>query len=362
MLAAHSVNGAGARHALEDHLRGTAELARQFGAAFGAGELAAYIGLVHDVGKAHCAWQQRLAALEATGGRVGIDRKMAGTWLASQVLGVFAAPVNGHHGGLPAWAALKNQLPAAGADRRAEWAEAAGAVAALVPGVRPDRPAGLPEWLDATRRRDPLASDLLIRMVYSALVDADFLDTETHFRGWPRPRCEVVAGDLAGRYELRRVTLAGSHPSPADGLRKQVYEQAVTAAAGPTGMYRLAAPTGSGKTLAAGGFALHHCRTRGLHRVVVAVPFISITEQNADVYRQLLDQDGEPRVVLEHHSGVDLDERAGDAAGRWWRKLAAENWDAPFVVTTAVQLFQSLFDHRPAAMRKHTPDLAGMPS
>jgi hypothetical protein len=90
-----------------------------------------------------------------------------------------------------------------------------------------------------------------------------------------------------------------------------------------------------------------------LRRVVVAVPFISITEQNADVYRQLLDQSGEPPVVLEHHSGVDLDDRAsGDGAARSWRRLASENWDAPFVVTTTVQLFQSLFDHRPAAMRK----------
>jgi CRISPR-associated endonuclease/helicase Cas3 len=94
---------------------------------------------------------------------------------------------------------------------------------------------------------------------------------------------------------------------------------------------------------------LHHAKANGLGRVVVAVPFISITEQNADVYRNMLDQPGQP-VVLEHHSGADLDD--GGQRGTWWRRLAAENWDAPFVVTTTVQLFQSLFDHRPAAMRK----------
>ena len=77
-------------------------------------------------------------------------------------------------------------------------------------------------------------------------------------------------------------------------------------------MYRLPAPTGSGKTLAAGGFALHHARAHRLGQVVVAVPFISITEQNADIYRRLLDRSGEPPVVLEHHSGVELDGRAGD--------------------------------------------------
>jgi CRISPR-associated endonuclease/helicase Cas3 len=83
--------------------------------------------------------------------------------------------------------------------------------------------------------------------------------------------------------------------------------------------------------------------------VIVAVPFISITEQNAAQYQRLLDEPGS-HVVLEHHSGTDLD--GPGSAASWWRKLAAENWDAPFIVTTTVQLFQSLFDHRPAAMRK----------
>ena len=114
-------------------------------------------------------------------------------------------------------------------------------------------------------------------------------------------------------------------------------------------MYRLAAPTGSGKTITAGGFAIRHARAHGLRRVIVTVPFISITEQNAAQYQRLLDEPGSP-VVLEHHSGTDLD--GSEAAASWWRKLAAENWDAPFIVTTTVQLFQSLFDHRPAAMRK----------
>ena len=193
--------------------------------------------------------------------------------------------------------------------------------------------------------------DLLVRMVFSALADADFLDTEAHFRGTTRPGCQLTAADLAGRYERGRTAfLSGADPSPADGLRREVYAEAVAAAAGPPGMYRLAAPTGSGKTIAAGGFAIHHAQVHGLRRVMLAVPFISITEQNAAVYRRLLDEPGSP-VVLEHHSGADLDGPTM-RRGRWWRKLAAENWDAPFVVTTTVQLFQSLFDHRPAAMRK----------
>ena len=221
----------------------------------------------------------------------------------------------------------------------------------VVPEVHLAEPGALiPRWLDAGRTGEPAGPDMLARMLFSALVDADFLDTEAHFRGGRRLASDADAGDLAARYEERRSELlACRRPSPADGWREEVYAQAVTAAAGPCGLYRMAAPTGSGKTLSAGAFALHHAKANGLRRVVVAVPFISITEQNADVYRSMLDQPGLP-VVLEHHSGADLDD--GKQPGAWWRRLAAENWDAPFVVTTTVQLFQSLFDHRPAAMRK----------
>jgi CRISPR-associated endonuclease/helicase Cas3 len=307
--------------------------------------------LVHDVGKASCAWQAGLAAAEEAGGRVGTDHKLAGTWLASQATGVFAAAVNGHHGGLPAVATLKNELSGAGGDTRAGWEEAIERVAALLPGIRPDTPPARPGWLDRARSGDPLVTDLLMRMIFSALVDADFLDTEAHFRGPVHPAPPMAAADLAARFEEgRAMMLAHQRPSPADTWREEVYSRAVAASAGPGGMYRLPAPTGSGKTMAAGGFALHHARAHGLRRVVVAVPFISITEQNAQVYRRLLDRRGTDPVVLEHHSGADLD--GSGRPGAWWRRLAAENWDAPFVVTTTVQLFQSLFDHRPAAMRK----------
>ena len=244
MLAAHSVNGTGVRHALDAHLRGTAALAREFAEHFGAGDLAAYLGLVHDIGKAECAWQARLAAVEAAGGRVGIDHKMAGTWLASRSVGVFAAAVSGHHGGLPGGAALKNNLRAADAGRQAGWAAAIEKVAALIPEVRSAEPHPLPVCLDGKDSRDPLVTDLLMRMVFSALVDADFLDTEAHFRGFARPRCQL-AGDLTGRYERQRAALlAGADWSPVDELRQKVYSQAVAAAAGPVGMYRLPARPG----------------------------------------------------------------------------------------------------------------------
>lgn len=349
---AHSRNSAGVRHRLEDHLMGTAELARTFGEAFEAADLAGYLGLVHDVGKASCAWQGRLEVAEQAGSRVGLDHKLAGTWLAHQAgAGPFALCVEGHHRGMLAAAELKDMLGAAMADIDAVsgWEEAIGRAEKAVPGIGA---AGVPvpPWVLDKQKAGPTGRDMMARMLYSALVDADFLDTEAHFRGNRKPAHKTDIGELVWRFEERRAGLLGNRePSPADGWREEVYAQSVVAAAGPCGLYRMAAPTGSGKTLSAGAFALHHARANGLRRVVVAVPFISITEQNADVYRAMLDQPGAP-VVLEHHSGAGLDDE--DRPADWWRRLAAENWDAPFVVTTTVQLFQSLFDHRPAAMRK----------
>ena len=192
-----------------------------------------------------------------------------------------------------------------------------------------------------------------LRLVFSALCDADFLDTAAHFAGRSHPtvRPDADFAVLGERFEAARSRLlAARRAAPVDEVREQVYEACLAAASAPPGVFRLAAPTGAGKTLASAGFALQARGANGLRRVVVAVPFLTITEQNAAVYRRLLDadDDGGP-VVLEHHSGVELD---SDRPGDRWARLAAENWDAPLVVTTTVRLFESLFGRRPAAMRR----------
>lgn len=350
LLWAHSAREVdGLRHGLADHLRGTSWRAGAFGEIFGAGPLAAHCGLLHDVGKGTCQWQRGLIEAELSGGRVGIPHKHAGTWLLDRHgLGIMSAVVFGHHGGLPDRKRLRQELFCADEDPLV--AEAIQKVAEIVPEIHPSAPIALPPWLPEAADADPYALDLLVRMVYSAVVDADFLDTEEHFAAAPRPSHPVSASDLVERFEkARQVLLAESPSSPIDGLREEVYQHCLEAAGGPQGIYRIPAPTGSGKTLATGGFALHHARRHSLRRVIVAVPFMSITEQNASVYRGLLDVEGEDPVVLEHHSGIDLDD---DDARKRWQRLAAENWDAPFVVTTTIRLFESLFSHKPAAMRR----------
>lgn len=348
-LWAHSVNTGGHRHGLADHLRGTAALARGFGEVFDVRELCGYVGLVHDVGKGACAWQSGLMRAEAAGGRVAdeggrsIDHKMAGTWLIAKRarLGLFAMPVLGHHGGLCDRQKLKKVLAAAEGTAREQVQEAIEGVAPLVPEVLAGERPVLPSWV-----KDELATDLLLRMVFSTLVDADFLDTDMHFSGEKRTE-PIRLSEMAADFERERARYLASprRPSPVDVIRGEVYAQAVAAASQPVGIFPFPAPTGAGKTISAGGFAVHHAARHGLRRVIVAVPYMSITEQNAKVYRRLF---GETNV-LEHHSGVDLHDLP---VNQRWQRLAAENWDAPVVVTTTVRLFESLFSNKPSAMRK----------
>ena len=139
-------------------------------------------------------------------------------------------------------------------------------------------------------RHDRMVLEMGLRLTFSALVDADHLDTAAHFAGLNAPAVSAPADmpALLARFEAaRQDTLAGRPSAPVDGIRREVYDAAMRAAAGPPGVYRLSAPTGSGKTLTAAGFALRHAAAHGMARVIVAVPFITITEQNAAVYRDL---------------------------------------------------------------------------
>ncbi|MEW2622240.1 DEAD/DEAH box helicase [Streptomyces sp. NPDC048106] len=303
---------------------------------------------------------------------MGVGHKHAGTVLAERYTQLACATVVfGHHGGLLDPGRLPDELHKGrpGGSEAARVQEAIRAVEGIVPEIHRSSRIALPGWLlDLPRREQGLGLDLLVRMLFSCVVDADYLDTSAHFEG-----AAVRVGEPADmaavveRYEARRKRyLAGRGSSPVDALRQSVYERAC-AAAGEPGVYVLQVPTDGAKTMAAGAFALRHAAQHGKRRVVLAVPFISITEQNAAVYRDLLDPEdagGGPAMVLEHHSAVDLDvEGAGfgelaeeqrEALRQRARtaKLAAENWDAPFVVTTTVRLFESLFSHKPSQMRR----------
>lgn len=337
MAYAHSRNAQGERHILSAHLFAVAEQCAEFSAPFGGQEIGRWLGLWHDLGKLDPAFQTYL--LESEAGRrprTGPDHKAAGALLASRVLGPLALPLQGHHGGLTSPAELKAWLAGhtAAADAALEIARSNGFELAPAAGLHvPDRVG-----------KDPLSAELFVRMLYSALVDADYLDTERHFGGGAaaargRP---VDMAALWRRFEVDQSVLTARGNGLVDQVRNAVYEACLAAADGPPGIYRLRVPTGGGKTRSALAFALRHALKHGMERIIVAVPFLSITEQTAGVYRTILGEG----AVLEHHSQADElveDERA---------RLAAENWDAGVIVTTTVQLFESLFASRPQRARK----------
>lgn len=340
---------------LQDHLRDVAERAALFASAFGAAEEARLAGLLHDLGKYSERFSRRLEGLER-----GLDHWSAGAWAAAFRFrnAAVALAIQGHHVGLQAPDAL-NQLrkPAGGleltdADFPSLLAllEADG-LSLPAPGGSIFDPAGLK------------GSGMLdVRMLFSALVDADFLETEAHFQrsgggekvyrdDGPPLQADVALALLdAHLAELSREGRAAPH---VDRLRADLLAACREAAALPPGLFTLTAPTGAGKTLAMLAFALGHAREHGLRRIVMAVPFLSIIEQTVRVYRSLLAELGRG-YVLEHHSlaGTRGKEDDGQSENERAARLQAENWDAPLVVTTSVQLLESLFANRPSACRK----------
>lgn len=190
-------------------------------------------------------------------------------------------------------------------------------------------------------------------MVFSALVDADFLDTEAHFEQAKADTRRVTWAsipDLWARLEAAQNQRPQPHKS-VNRIRQEVYQACLETATQAPGVFRLTVPTGCGKTLSSLSFALRHAHLKGLRRVVYAIPYTSIVEQTADVFRAVLGAD----ALIEHHSAArtEIDDRFENADLLTYRaRLATENWDAPLIVTTTVQLFESLFDHKPRRCRK----------
>ena len=314
--------------------------------------------MVHDIGKADPAWQGYLAAAAAGLKCPRVDHTHAGAFLLQGWgLGSLAGVVAGHHSGLPDGTDLRASL--AGGPTPGQMAAIAMAVEEMGIAQPADRGAVIPPWCRPAGPADGRGLrrlEVWLRFVFSALIDADRLDTEAHFRPGYRPDAvNVPVADLDDRCARRRATaVAGRRQDPVAAARAGMFEEVMANAGGSRGWFELTAPTGSGKTIAALSFALRHAAANGQRRVVAAVPFISVTEQVAGVYRDLLDSrdgDGGAPVVLEHHSGLVSESDSGGGAALWSR-LSAENWDAPVVVTTTVQLLESLFHNSPTRTRK----------
>lgn len=334
---------------LSDHLIGVGEGAFRAADWFGCGEMARAAGLLHDLGKYTSRFQARLEGREpkldhATwGGRIACRYyDKLGMLLAYGIVGHHAGLANGTGG--EARTALRDRLD--------------GELAPLMPAWQdeialPDRSAmTLPKNFHGKPDRNSFQLSMLARMLFSALVDADYLDTEAFYRR--------IEGKLARRsaqptlQQLRENldnTLSSFNAnSEVNRLRADILSHVRSQAGLDPGLFSLTVPTGGGKTLASLAFALDHAIAHGLRRVIYVIPFTSIIEQTAQVFRHAFAELGEA-AVLEHHSAFIDDPRQRPEAKDKLR-LAMENWDAPVVVTTAVQFFESLFADRPSRCRK----------
>lgn len=200
------------------------------------------------------------------------------------------------------------------------------------------------------------SAEFYIRMLFSALVDADFLDTEAHYTGAPRPSFELQAPELLQRLIAEKESK--SSEGELNAIRNRIFQQCLDKAKTSPGFFSLTVPTGGGKTLAGMAFALAHAAQlqHNLRRIVVVIPYLSIIEQNAAQYRRVLDPENRG-IVIEHHSAVNIPEDTNESRPRapfekHPDEYAAENWDAPVIVTTSVQFIESLFANRTSRCRK----------
>jgi CRISPR-associated endonuclease/helicase Cas3 len=368
---AHSGNAAGKWHLLKEHLQSVGMLARKFAQDTDWVDEAALAGQMHDLGKYAERFQERLKGLDA-----GLDHWSQGAWLAltlsrNQPAIAAALSIQGHHVGLQRANAdalrqmnLQNltqhhpfQLALSDADlvRLRQHAEADG-----LSFQAPTRMA-LPV---KNGMAYAVSSMLDVRLLFSCLVDADFLDTEAHFNGDANGKQYRVKGSpldvsaaLAAldRYMANRIRAGTQADARVLAARDALWQACSLTAEQTPDLFTLTAPTGSGKTLAMLRFALKHAARHNLKRIVLAVPFLTVIEQTARIYREVFS--GFPEhFVLEHHSlaglGEESETRDAEGAQERQRRLLSENWDAPIVLTTNVQLLESLFSNRPSTCRK----------
>lgn len=338
---------------LADHSVGVARLAECFASPFLSGPHAALSGYCHDIGKARKAFQSYLCrcnGIEDDEPDYG-DHSHSGTgacWLARRAGSIgkaLAYCVAGHHAGLPDWSGGETPNGALAIRLQED------AAVLSEPEVREWIAAHEKEWLRGQLlppfpfSRDDSSLPFWIRMMYSCLVDADFLDTESFMdrersanRSFGQPLSALADAFFAHLDEKQ-----GAAPeTEVNRIRAEIRAACEQAAAMPPGLFSLTVPTGGGKTLSGTAFAFKHALRHGLKRIIYVIPYTSIIEQTADVLRGILG----PENVLEHHSNFDPDKETKRS------RLASENWDAPVVVTTAVQFFESLYACKSSRCRK----------
>lgn len=330
---------------LRAHLTGTARMAAEMAAEFGCGQWGRIAGLWHDLGKYSDDFQKMLqAAANSEEYPHRVDHATAGSIFSEMQLGpmgrILAYLLAGHHAGLPDWQTETSGM--AGLSQRLQ-------KIALLQGVDltkvPDEIAKAAILLEKPKQGSDPA--FWIRILFSCLVDADFLDTEA-FMQPDKASCRRLyssLGDLLPPFtKFMEGKAKSAEYTSVNRLRAEILEKCISIAAHPPGIFTLTVPTGGGKTLSSMAFALHHALKYSKKRIIYVIPYTSIIEQTADQFRQIFGEN-----VIEHHSNLDVKDETPETLKQ---RLATENWDAPVIVTTSVQFFESLFASRSSRCRK----------
>lgn len=331
---------------LEEHLQNVAILAAGFAEEFGAKDWGNVSGALHDIGKSSKSFQGYLrfsnnindefTAYYTKGSKVDhatAGAKYSSTEWGNQIGKLVAYCIAGHHAGLPngkdetassLFARLQKKIP--------EYSKNPESI--LTPSH---------ENLPFSQVVNGFNISFFVRMLFSCLVDADFLDTEK-FMNSNASQSRECNSDLMPLWSKVGNYIATFNPesSAINKIRSEILTACLDAADNKPGFYSLTVPTGGGKTISSLAFALKHAVKHGKKRIIYVIPYTSIIEQNAQVFRDVLGDN----VVLEHHSNFDVKKET------MFSKLASQNWDAPIVVTTNVQFFESLFANKSSKCRK----------
>lgn len=335
---------------LEEHLVDTASLAGSFGERFGAESFGFVAGALHDMGKYSKDFQLRLE-----GAPIQVDHSTAGAQEVFRKYGtlglLLAYAIAGHHAGLPDYGSEADDSSLAARLNKEIYCEYEiyeNEIASMLPSLQNMR---IP--IKPLPQNPGFSVSFFIRMIYACLVDADFLNTE---RALDSEKADLRENDFDLELLLEKLNVSLEQKSAEvsetkiNRQRAKILRCCREKSNLPPGLFTLTVPTGGGKTLSSLAFALQHAIKHGMRRIIYVIPYTSIIEQNAGVFKSILGEN----CVLEHHSDFQFP----DEDSEWWTealyklRLSSENWDIPIIVTTNVQFFESLFSNKSSRCRK----------
>ena len=340
-----SDDGENREQSLLEHLAGTSALCEEFAAGFGMDYMGKLLGLYHDIGKYSRGFQRRI---QEDGPKV--DHSTAGAQIFWEYFEPLSFCIAGHHTGLMNLGVdgdLENGTLQARMNKKLIGSLDYSAYKTELPVLNIDNEQ-FPDFNDAYQAM------LYVRMLFSCLVDADYLDTESFMQPKALVRGDFDNLELLYKRYKDYVAKWGEPVSKINKKRTEIREECIAAAHGAEGLYSLTVPTGGGKTIASLGFALEHAMThKNKQRIIYVIPYTSIIEQTADVFRDVVGS----KNVVEHHMNVDYEDTEENLPENKkieneQKKLATENWDAPIIVTTNVQFFESLHAKKTSRCRK----------